>query len=101
MPTNALASTTPLAQVGAFSSLRGCGTIFRAATDCRFPPTLHPNQIPAVIRPVAVVYRGDPGLRLGPCTLGRILKGEATRWNDNAILVGGAGHPAALACAQS
>ncbi|GIL78289.1 hypothetical protein Vretimale_7646 [Volvox reticuliferus] len=42
-------------------------------------------QIPVSIRPVAVIYKGQPGLKLGLCTLAGILSGSITSWNDRQI----------------
>ncbi|KAG2428357.1 hypothetical protein HXX76_010502 [Chlamydomonas incerta] len=42
-------------------------------------------QMPAAIRPVAIVYKGLSGLRLSACSLARILRGEVTVWNAQPI----------------
>ena len=50
-------------------------------------PPPHPPQLPAALRPVAVVYKGLSGLKLGGCTLARILRGDINTWNAQAIRV--------------
>ncbi|KAG2495398.1 hypothetical protein HYH03_006348 [Edaphochlamys debaryana] len=46
-------------------------------------------QIPASIRPVALLYKGVAGLRLSACTVAKIVKGDIKKWdhaditNDN------------------
>ncbi|GLI63272.1 hypothetical protein VaNZ11_006177 [Volvox africanus] len=42
-------------------------------------------QIPVSIRPVAIIYKGQPGLRLGLCTLAGIFSGNITYWNEKQI----------------
>ncbi|KAG2453277.1 hypothetical protein HYH02_002600 [Chlamydomonas schloesseri] len=42
-------------------------------------------QMPAALRPVALVYRGLSGLRLSACTVAKVLRGDVSAWNAQPI----------------
>lgn len=39
-------------------------------------------QLPWLVQPVALAYKGAAGLKLSPCTLAKIMLGTITDWSD-------------------
>lgn len=39
-------------------------------------------QLPWMVRPVALAYKGAAGVQLSPCTLAKIMLGQIKDWSD-------------------
>eukprot|EP00798_Chlamydomonas_sp_ICE-L_P001674 gene1674-33068_t len=46
---------------------------------------VQPLQMPFLVRPVSIIYKGDRQLTFSPCTLGRVFSGEIKMWNHPLI----------------